>query len=260
MNRSWPALWLLVAVAATGCVPSPAPTIDWPLTSADVQTTLIAPLTAVKTLSGSGTVRKEEGDAVLVGDLLVTIDRERGVRLDAVTPFFTPILTLIVTPTEITALDFTRKQALIGSADEKTAELLLGLAVDPHLLAQVLIGGIDLPQAAWQPVAPQDEAEERRWVYAWSIWRVAIDPSSKRPLRLSVETADGPLVVNWEARRRVGDIEVARVIGLRRPNQRAGLRISLSEMMINESVDAGLFQATIPAGFGVQRLAGREGR
>jgi hypothetical protein len=249
----------LTAVALAACVPPPAHLEVSSLTAGDVVAALAAPLHDIQTLAGSGTVRREEGDGALVADALLSLDIARGVRLDAVSPFFTPLLTLIVTKDEITLLDFRHQRAYLGPATARTAEKLLRLRVDPQLLVQVLAGGADLAQALWQPVPPQGEAEENLWVFGWDAWRVGIDRQTRRPVLLTL-AGDDPLVISWESRRRIDDLEVARVIAVRRPKSREGLRLSLAEMKVNQPVDAALFQANIPADFQVQRLAGEEGR
>ena len=248
----------LAVVALAACVPPPHFEVG-ALTAGDVVAALAAPLHDIQTLAGSGTVRQEEGDGVLVADALLSLDITRGVRLDAVSPFLTPLLTLIVTKDEITLLDFRHQRAYIGPATARTTEKLLRLRVDPQLLVQVLAGGVDMAQALWQPVPPQGEAEENLWVFAWDAWRVGIDRQTRRPVLLTF-AGDDPLVISWESRRRVDDLEVARVIAVRRPKSREGLRLSLAEMKVNQPVDAALFRANIPADFQVQRLAGDEGR
>jgi outer membrane lipoprotein-sorting protein len=248
-----------LALALVACAPRVAPSIEWPLSAREVRDALAAPLQNVRTLSGSGTVRQENGDNVLVADALLSLDVGRGVRLDVLSPVLSPLLTLVVTKNEITLLDFRRRRAVIGPATAQTTETLLRLRVDPRLLTEILTGGASLPDAAWRPVAPRGEAEEGLWTYAADSWRVGLDPHTRRPVLLAVD-GDDPLVITWSHRQTVDQVEIARQVAIRRPRPRQGLRLSLAEVKANQPVDAALFQPKIPDGFNVQRLVDESGR
>lgn len=252
-NRGISRLFLLALVLA-GCahVPlsEPAPPT---LTAAEVDGLLTAPLDRVHSLQASGVLKLISGDAPLVSDMFLAMDENAGLRVDAMTPFDTPLFTSVVTSEQITLIDYRYRRAAVGPTNERASLLLLNAAVRPEILRQVAAGGLRHDGPPWTPAKAVGPEEADLWMYQSGPWRLGIDPKELRPARLEL-LGEEPLVVTWSNYREIAGVVVAHHLLIEQPRQKESIMFKLHDVQINQRIAADIFLPSIPDGWKVQYL------
>jgi len=245
---------LLLLVLTAGCarVPSAGPALPT-LSAAEVDHLLTAPLERVRSLQASGVLKLISGDAPLVADMFLAMDENAGVRVDAMTPFDTPLFTSVVTGERITLIDYRYRRAAVGPTDERAALLLLNARVKPEVLRQVAAGGLRHAGPPWVPVPAENPEERELWNYQSGPWRLGIDPRELRPVRLELRDAE-PLLVTWDNFREVDGVTLAHHLTIAQPAKKESLMFKLHDVQLNQSIAAAVFLPSIPDGWKVQYL------
>jgi len=246
--------WSAAVFFLVGCV-SPPPTVElnFSLSAREVSELLAQPVREVQSLKALGTLGVERQDGKLVLDANVLMIAGQGVRIDVISPFFTPIISMSADANELTILDYVRHQARIGPATADSANAFYQLRVEPSLLAQIVAGGLVLPQQSWNPVPPAGEDEQGLWIYASDPWRVGLDPHSKRPVYLARQENE-LLIIAWSRIQPENAVDIAHEINLTRPGTGQALHLKLKEVELNKPLAKEALQLEIPPGWTVLRL------
>ena len=259
MSRTTRFLFVLALAATwlTGCAPPPVNDHLPPTPTGDrVAALLSASLGQIETLNAQGVLKLREDDKTRVTEINLAYDRDQGMRLDVMAPFGLPLLTTIQRPDRLILLDYGRRLRLEGPVTRAAAENLLRFSIEPHMLPELLLGGITHKQQPWQvSPPPRDAGQAAWWHYTSGAWTVAIDPASERPRRLHIAQPEA-LEVTWDDWQTIDTIPVAHRIGLQRPDNGQGLILKLSHVKLNcSSFDAKLFFPPLPEGWQTRQVS-----
>ncbi len=245
------AVWLLVALA--GCV-SVAPRPPFPeLTTQEVARLLAAPLASVRTMQAGGVLWLTDDGRLTIAEILLVLDADQGLRLDALAPFGFPLYTLAIGRDEIAMHDHRERIAWVGPATAAVVKRLLQFEIEPALLLQAAAGGIRRDEPPWRPVRSSQATEKNLDYYQSADWRVGVDPEKRRPAFLEIQQAE-TLRIAWRDPQKIGGASVARRIEIERPQTKQSLVLKLTDVRINEPVDRALLRPPVPEGWRVRRL------
>jgi hypothetical protein len=256
--------------------PATAPPAE--LTSAEVAHLLAAPLDRVRTLQAGGVLRLTDNGRPLLAEILLALDADAGLRLDALTPFATPLYTFAVTPARVLLLDYLQREAIGAPATAAAAKRLLRFDVEPRLLMQAAAGGLRRDAPPWIASPPAGDDEKPFWCFQSGDWRVGVDPARRRPAFLAIgltvdggrSTVDSPIepdsrqpsTVNrqpamriaWGDPETIGGAIVARRIEIDRPQRRQSLVLRLHDVRVNEPLDRASLMPIPPDGWRRRQL------
>jgi hypothetical protein len=245
-------------VLLAGCVPRPVALPPPEFGAAEVARLLAQPLNQVQTLQASGTMHVRDGAVRHIVEILLVVQTDRALRLDALTPFGTPLFTFIAAPDHVRLLDHLERCAWRGPADAPTVERLLHFGVEPGLLPQVAVGGVRRDAPPWSAEEPAAEEDPDYWYFRSGDWRVVIDPEERRAVRLSAE-GDDSWTLGWLDVRPVAGLPVPHRLEIERPARRQSLHLKLNDIRVNQPVDGALWQPEIPIGWREERILATHG-
>jgi hypothetical protein len=250
-------LLILAALLLSGCVPrgvtvTPLPTLP----AAKVARALLAPLEEVRTLQGTGILKVTQNDLSQVTDIYFMLDRDQGIRLDVVTMFGTPLVTVVARADAVVLLDFRRKMMVTGPAKARTLFYMMHFEIDPELLRQVAAGGVRRDEPKWRATAPPADAEAW-WYFKSADWTTGLDPETLRPRWLSI-TGEDPVAVSWSDLAEVDGVQVTQTIGIERPTKNQHLLLKLHELQANHPIENAVFHPKLPEGWRTSHIGGLE--
>lgn len=257
MSKKIVAILFAVLLWTAACQPLVSPTVDWPLNSAEVDDLLRRPLAEIKTLSASGTIALNRNGSTLILDVSIALIGGKGARFDVFTPFFTPMMTVVVTEDQVIVLEQMKRRALLAPATPEVMSRQLNMRVDPHLLMEVLAGGASLDGGDWTAAPAMEEDENGLWIYENDVWRVGIDPEAQRIEKL-IQTGESPLICRWSAWQKIDGMDVPRTIQLSRPLKNQSLRLKMSDVEVNQTLDGALLSPEIPADWDIHHAGAIE--
>jgi outer membrane lipoprotein-sorting protein len=176
-------------------------------------------------------------------------------RFDVVSPFDTPIATLVSHGERFALLDAQNSRHYFGPASPCNLSRLLHVQLPPEEVLTILAGGAPLIAHATRTVAwdERDGVEVLRLESATLEQVIRLDPTKKRwsVLSFEIRTTAGQVVLRSRAsaHRRIGRLWVPQRIDLQQPQQDSAIELRFEHQELNISLPAAAFELPESGGF-----------